>query len=561
MNNKKCHVNIKCDLDESLEIPQKNAILGCLNKKISILSGGPGTGKTSTVLRKICLELVEDNKRVLFLAPTHAAKNRGRDEIIPKDIYNKNMIKQMEENCKFETLQSAIFEYEYYDFISQQYIIDCKMNEYINSFNYLIIDETSMVKSEDLCNLLAFIHDTKISLLMVGDPDQLPAIGMGCPFYDLINSNYIANFRLIKNFRSQFSDIPKFLEVIKLDDYFAYKKEKYNNIHFKYNSNYKDNLKKLLTEFKNNGLVPYNGIDAANTFQILSPFNINVYDKELVSMVRRTFFNNSDTILYELNDIIIMKKNTPYFKNGDYAKIINKTYKNNYIDYDISLINNKFSYKKYDDENIEYLNENTIKITLYYDVKENSYFKPSFVMSVHTSQGLGFNNVITIYTNYGRPGFISKKLNYTAFSRAKENVYILGENTFYKNKDAIKRNTLINHLINKNVRLMKKKKIELSFNNIVDSDKIIEDCKNKRKKIPQKVRYDVFKKRNNNIDGKCYVCNKHIDICNFHVGHIISVFDGGANNIDNLEPICAGCNLSMGKENLHFYKEKYYSYN
>ena len=74
---------------------------------------------------------------------------------------------------------------------------------------------------------------------MVGDPDQLPSIGIGSPFYDIINSNCIPNFKLIKNFRSQFSDIPKFLEIIKSEDNFVNKKDKYNNVHFNYVQNYK----------------------------------------------------------------------------------------------------------------------------------------------------------------------------------------------------------------------------------------------------------------------------------------------------------------------------------
>ena len=51
-----------------------------------------------------------------------------------------------------------------------------------------------------------------------------------------------------------------------------------------------------------------------------------------------------------------------------------------------------------------------------------------------------------------------------------------------------------------------------------------------------------------------YVCNKKIDIMNFEVGHKISVFNNGTDNIDNLEPICRGCNLSMGIQDLNIIK-------
>lgn len=61
-------------------------------------------------------------------------------------------------------------------------------------------------------------------------------------------------------------------------------------------------------------------------------------------------------------------------------------------------------------------------------------------------------------------------------------------------------------------------------------------------------------KRNNenSMIGVCFVCNQSIKYCDFHVGHIESVAHGGTNSIHNLEPICSGCNLSMGKENLNY---------
>ena len=70
----------------------------------------------------------------------------------------------------------------------------------------------------------------------------------------------------------------------------------------------------------------------------------------------------------------------------------------------------------------------------------------------------------------------------------------------------------------------------------------------------------MFKKRNGeNWEGKCYVCNKNISIVDFHVGHNISIHNGGTDNIDNLEPICSGCNLGMGIEKLDYYKNTYYN--
>ena len=120
---------------------------------------------------------------------------------------------------------------------------------------------------------------------------------------------------------------------------------------------------------------------------------------------------------------------------------------------------------------------------------------------------------------------------------------------------------LLPFLFEDNIKLINKKKVKLTFNDdIIDSDLIIKEEVRRRNKIPKKVRQDVFEKRNGkNYNGKCYVCDKDIDIFNFHVGHVQSIFNGGSDNLDNLEPICPGCNYSMGKENLEFYKNKYYN--
>ena len=82
---------------------------------------------------------------------------------------------------------------------------------------------------------------------------------------------------------------------------------------------------------------------------------------------------------------------------------------------------------------------------------------------------------------------------------------------------------------------------------------------NKRKKIPQTVRNSLWSKTyNDNINGRCYVCNGDITIHTFHAGHKTSVKNGGTNNINNLEILCPSCNLSMGAQDLEEFKKTYF---
>jgi hypothetical protein len=78
-----------------------------------------------------------------------------------------------------------------------------------------------------------------------------------------------------------------------------------------------------------------------------------------------------------------------------------------------------------------------------------------------------------------------------------------------------------------------------------------------RKKPSLKLKTDIWEKRNGKdtlSNGKCYVCEEHLNFKNMQCGHIVSYYDGGKTELSNLEPICGSCNQSMGTTNLNKYK-------
>jgi len=82
----------------------------------------------------------------------------------------------------------------------------------------------------------------------------------------------------------------------------------------------------------------------------------------------------------------------------------------------------------------------------------------------------------------------------------------------------------------------------------------------KRKTIPKTVRDKVW---NTYIGaelglGKCYCCSTKIDSKNFDCGHVIAVAMGGLNTVENLRPVCATCNKSMGIQNLEDFKTEFF---
>jgi len=81
----------------------------------------------------------------------------------------------------------------------------------------------------------------------------------------------------------------------------------------------------------------------------------------------------------------------------------------------------------------------------------------------------------------------------------------------------------------------------------------------KRKSFPKSLRHSLWRETfQDSMNGYCFVCSCSVNIENFHAGHIISVKNGGTDNISNLRVVCSLCNLSMGIRDLDEFKNKYF---
>lgn len=113
--------------------------------------------------------------------------------------------------------------------------------------------------------------------------------------------------------------------------------------------------------------------------------------------------------------------------------------------------------------------------------------------------------------------------------------------------------------------------LDLAIKMIKDGLKTIEDCGDiklinfipdrRNQGLPKGLRISVWNKRNDPLKDQalCFVCEQKINKDDYECGHIVSKKLGGSDNIDNLEPICKMCNVSMGIQNLLNYKQMYYS--
>src|SRR3990167_4659977 len=172
----KIYNQIRTKSDIELNEKQQRAILSCLQNKISIITGGPGTGKTTVI--KTLIEILKSNSVSFKLAaPTGRAAKRINE-------------------CTFCSAQTIhrLLEFD----VS---IMKFKINEnFTLKLDFLIVDEASMIDIF-LANSLLKALPLNAHLVLIGDIDQLPSVGAGNFLKDLIKSEKIPYVQLTEIFR------------------------------------------------------------------------------------------------------------------------------------------------------------------------------------------------------------------------------------------------------------------------------------------------------------------------------------------------------------------------
>lgn len=147
------------------------AIAKMAKSPISVLTGGAGTGKTTTLVA-LCLNDIIQRGRILVLAPT------GKARVV---LSSKLRDKSIEHTAK--TIFQYLKETSHCDIYTWSYYTSGKVDQGVP--DTIIIDECSMLTEEMLGALAETVSRAK-RVILVGDPNQLPPIGTGKPFYELV---------------------------------------------------------------------------------------------------------------------------------------------------------------------------------------------------------------------------------------------------------------------------------------------------------------------------------------------------------------------------------------
>ena len=379
-----CHIEHDYNIEYNKE--QMDAIRKSITSNFLIISGGPGTGKT-TIVESIVNLYKEVNKftyselteNLALLAPTgRASKRLSIKTHLPASTIH-SFLKWNKEQDKFNVNEKN------------------KSNA-----KFVIIDEASMVDVPLFNSLLKGLYnDTRI--IMVGDYNQLPSVGPGQLLKDLIESDVVPVVYLKTLYRQkENSNIITLAHDLNDSNI---KDEVFNSGDDLTLIEDEDIIKRVIEVSKEYKKSSY------EDFQVLVPMYKGLYGIDNINKSLQDIFNPKDKdkkeitigdVTYRENDKILQLVNMPDERifNGDIGTIISIDKKELLVDFDTNEV--RFTPSNY------------------------SSFKLGYAISIHKSQGSEFDTVILPVSNsYGK--MLYKKLYYTAITRSKKKLVIIGD--------------------------------------------------------------------------------------------------------------------------------------
>ncbi len=398
---------------------QTTAVYTSVNSMISVITGGPGTGKTTTL--KYILGLI-GKKNVIMLAPTGKAAQRMKEQ----------------NGCEAFTIHKLVYALK---LAAEDPEMTSKIVDAYNDSTCIIADEQSMIPMLLAYDLLKLVGDRQ--LILVGDIDQLPPVGAGLFFKHLIESGVVPVTRLIHVYRNS-GLIAENAQLI----------------------NRKEKLYKLQ---QNNSFVIYNKVDDSSiqkyiawlykylletvnpkTGEKFRPRDIGVLlplkergkasCKDINELLRNMLnpgtekdkkhkFRKNDRVIITRNNYKIVtyrnKEQIPAVFNGECGEITNIRKR---------IVRNTKFFKDNEKTKEEYVYKITLDDDRTFEVSESDSFMTnielSYAITVHKSQGSEYPIVINACT----PScyvLLNKELLYTAVTRAKQAVYLLGTDQMF----------------------------------------------------------------------------------------------------------------------------------
>ncbi len=415
---------------------QKEALKLVNENNVTIITGGPGTGKT-TIIKNI-IDIYEDKgKKVILAAPTGRAAKR-MTETTGKEASTLHRLLEIGK-IDDDSLYKNTSKYEGAP-------IDADV---------IIVDEVSMMDMFLMNYLLKCVYQgTK--LVLVGDIDQLPSVGPGSVLKDLINSEEIPTIKLDKIFRQAArSKIIVNAHRVNEGEKFLSKSEEEEDMNEDFFFIKETSQERMLTQVVSlctGRLEKYGNYDFFQNIQVLSPTKKGMLGtKELNKVLQEHLNPNLDNLpekasmgaVFRPGDRVMQIKNNYdiYWERegtGKLGGLENKEVGSGVFNGEIGTITDvdereKQVEIKFDDDKVAW-----------YEFSELDQIEHSYAITIHKAQGSEFDVVIMVVPP-SSPMLLTRNLLYTGITRAKKLLIVIGSEKvidyMIQNVDSKKRNT------------------------------------------------------------------------------------------------------------------------
>lgn len=384
---------------------QIDAVNAAMQNNFFILTGGPGTGKTTTL--NAIIEIFDNrNLNIALAAPTGRAAKRMK-ELTGREAKTLHRLLEAEHG-------------------SDSKLCFAKNQKHQLDFDVIIVDEMSMV---DVLLFKALLEATRVSsrIILVGDSDQLPSVGAGNVLNDLILSDTVPYVRLEKIFRQAgesaiVTSAHNIINGIVPEDY-----EKSKDFFFLKRGDTASVLKTVVDLCFDRLPAAY-GFDSVNDIQVLCPSRKKECGTNNINVILQNALNplndgdvelNYKGISFRIGDKVIQNKNDYDIFWQSYTGESGCGIFNGDIGYieDID-INSRMLRVRFDDKTAEYYEEN-------FNLLEHAY-----AITVHKSQGCEFDCVVIPLFDTS-PLLMYRNLLYTAITRAKKFIVFVGNTEIF----------------------------------------------------------------------------------------------------------------------------------
>ncbi len=365
-------------------LQQEAAVQKALEDKVHIITGGPGTGK-STITNAILAVSSKLTDRILLAAPTGRAAKR-MSEITHRKAFTLHAL------LEWDPMTGGFKR-------SRDNPLACDL---------LIVDEASMIDTPLLFSLLKAIPSAA-RLIFVGDIDQLPSVGPGTVLRDMIQCSLIGVTRLTEIFRqAKGSRIVTNAHRINQGEFPEVNSGENSDFHY-IEAETPEAIQQVLLQLVSKEIPAKYGLDSVNDIQVLSPMKRGTIGIEVLNVELQNLLNPSDRPFfrsgrrYHVNDKVMQIRNNYNKKvhNGDIGRIVS-------VDMEEDLLEVDF-----DDKRVPY------------DFVELDELVLSYAASIHKYQGSECPCVvIPIHTTHFK--LLHRNLLYTAVTRGKQQVFLVG---------------------------------------------------------------------------------------------------------------------------------------